>query len=61
MALSKAAQATADLTSAYDVRQRLFDRLRDLNLDDEKRAEAVADYVAAAKAFDDLRTKIAKP
>lgn len=55
--LSKLAQKTNDLTSAYDERKRTFDKLRDLNLTDEQRTAAIDDYIAAAKHFDDLRAK----
>jgi hypothetical protein len=58
--LSKLTQQTVDLTSAYDDRKRLFDRLRDLKMNDEARAEALKLYETAAKHFDKLRSTIVK-
>lgn len=58
--LSKLAQRTVELTSAWDERKRLFDRLRDLKMDDDARATAIKDYAAAAKHFEDLRSSFTK-
>lgn len=56
--LTQLAQSHIDLTSAYDERKRLFDKLRNLYLDDDARQEAVAEYAVAAERFDTLRTMI---
>ena len=58
--LTQLAQAHIDLTSAYDERQRLFNRLRILTLDDDERKKAAAEYAAAAKHFDEMRKAVVK-
>lgn len=47
-----------ELVGAYDERKRLFDRLRDLRIDDDTRTEVRKGYAAAAKRFDELRAKL---
>lgn len=56
--LTQLAQSHIDLTSAYDERKRLFDKLRNLNLDEGERLEVAKEYVAAADLFDTLRSGI---
>lgn len=56
--LSTLQQQTVDLTSAWDERRRLFDRLRDLRLTDKRRKELLTEYKAAASHFDSLRDAI---
>lgn len=58
--LSDHAKNHVDLVGAYDERKRLFDRLRDLNLNDEDRKTAEADYLKAAANFDTLRSNVGK-
>ena len=53
--LTQLAQSHIDLTSAYDERQRLFNALRNLELDDAQRREAANQYAAAAKHFENMR------
>lgn len=55
---SKLQQKTIDYVAAYDERKRLFERLRDLRLDDAARQTAVEEYAAAAAKFDKLRSDI---
>lgn len=58
--LSKLAQATIELTGAWDERKRTFDRLRDLKLSDEDRQKALADYTEASAHFEKLRSAVVK-
>lgn len=46
-----------DLTSAYDERTRLFDKLRNPRLTYNDRKQAAADYTAASELFDKLRSE----
>jgi hypothetical protein len=57
---SKLQEQTTAFTAAWDERKRTFDRLRDLRLTDEARTEAIADYKAALKTFDEQRAKITR-
>jgi len=59
-AQTKLQAADIEMVAAYDERKRLFDRLRDLRLNDEDRAQVRSDYAAAAKRFDELRAKLVK-
>lgn len=58
--LTKIAQTTNDLTSAWDERRRCFDALRNLNLDDETRKTKIIKYLAAAADFEKLRQELLK-
>lgn len=57
---SQMTQQDIELIGAYDERKRLFDQLRDLRLNDDRRKEIRSDYAAAAKRFDELRAKLVK-
>jgi hypothetical protein len=58
--LSNLAHVTNDFTAAWDERKRLFERLRDLRLNDDDRKAAIADYKKACKHFDELRAALLK-
>lgn len=57
---TKLAKQINDLTSAYDERKRLFDKLRNLNLDDDAITAIVKEYGQAAKEFDNQRANLIK-
>ena len=58
--LSKIAQSTTDMIAAYDERKRTFDALRDLSMDDEKRAAAVEAYKKADREFNAAKNAVIK-
>lgn len=58
--LSKLQQQAVDLTSAWDERQRLFNELRNLNHDDERRQQNLTDYLAASRHLDEVRKGLEK-
>jgi hypothetical protein len=58
--LSKLAEKTVNTTSAWDERKRLFDRLRDLTLNDEDRKKAIEAYKVADREFTAAKTDLLK-
>lgn len=56
--LTKLGQLTNDAVSAHRERARLFERLANLNLDDEQRQTAIDEYAAAAATFDKARNAV---
>lgn len=60
METSKLQQQTIDMTGAYDERKRTFDVLRNLSLDDEKRAAAVEAYKRANAEFERQKSALLK-
>lgn len=57
---TKLGQQALDLVSAYDERTRLFNRLRDLRLDDEHLVNVMKEYATAADHFEKLRGEITR-
>jgi len=58
--LSNLTHVTNDFTAAWDERKRLFEKLRSLTMNDEDRKATIAEYKAASKKFDELRTALLK-
>jgi len=56
--LSKLTLKTVALTSAWDERSRIFNRLRDLRISDDERQKLIDAYKIAADNFDKSRHQI---
>lgn len=56
--LTKLQKSTIELADAYDTRNRIFNQLRRLDIDDEKRAALIDEYKTAASHFDTLKREL---